>query len=49
MNLLSRNEICSCGHYGGNSIHQEHKPNFQSGHGECRLCDCLQFTWVGRE
>ena len=45
-----RFEMCSCGHFGGNSQgKQQHQPNFQYGHGGCTCedCDCKQFTWVG--
>jgi hypothetical protein len=42
-------EMCSCGHFGGSSpsTHNEHKPNFQEGHGACNNCSCIWFTWVG--
>lgn len=46
-----RNEMCSCGHFGGSSIPslQNHEPNFQAGHGKCTVeeCNCNWFTWVG--
>jgi len=42
-------ESCNCGHYGGNSgDKQQHKTNYQEGHGSCMVdgCPCMQFTWV---
>ena len=42
-------ENCSCKHYGGNSGNmQQHKANYQEGHGGCMVqgCPCVQFTWV---
>jgi len=48
MNELNRNEMCECGHFGGNShgMVNSHKANFEKGHGECVDCNCEQFTWV---
>jgi hypothetical protein len=40
-------EMCSCGHFGGHSPDEQHKPRFQKGHGQCKECSCEQFTWVG--
>lgn len=42
-------EMCSCGHFGGESpdTHNGHNARFQKGHGNCNNCDCVQFTWVG--
>ena len=42
-------EYCSCSHKGGNSgDKQQHKTNYQEGHGSCMVdgCPCMQFTWV---
>ena len=46
MNTHNLHELCSCGHRGGFSPNGEHKARFQEGHGECKKCDCEQFTWV---
>lgn len=48
-NELIKYEMCSCGHFGGNSpiTHNGHEPNIQQGHGKCKLCKCHWFTWVG--
>ena len=40
-------ELCSCGHTGGFSPNGVHKSRLQQGHGSCKNCDCIQFTWVG--
>ena len=44
---MTKFEMCSCGHFGGHSPDEQHKPRFQKGHGQCKECSCEQFTWVG--
>jgi len=34
-------EKCSCDH-----LRSEHNDRFQTGHGSCQECSCVQFTWV---
>lgn len=35
-------EKCSCGH-----LKSQHNDRYQKGHGDCKVCKCKQFTWVG--
>ncbi len=41
-----KNEMCECGHLGGNSSIEQHSSRYAKGHGSCKKCDCKQFTWV---
>lgn len=38
-------EMCTCGHFGGESPNSVHTDLFQNGHGKCNDCNCEQFTW----
>ena len=38
-------EMCTCGHFGGESPNSVHNDMYQNGHGKCNDCDCEKFTW----
>ncbi len=33
-------ELCTCGHK-----RSEHNDTFTEGHGSCKKCKCVKFTW----
>ena len=38
--------LCKCGHT-GDGANSQHGDFYQKGHGECTLCLCSHFHWVG--
>lgn len=42
--LLPR-AICACGHTGDGANSQHEDSTYTPGHGRCKECNCIQFSW----
>jgi hypothetical protein len=45
---MAKPTLCRCGHT-GDAENTEHQDTFQPGHGRCKICECIKFTWTGKE